>query len=84
VTTGPDVMRSGAWAVLTCVIGLLWARFVHPAFVRAGLVENVGEGRGLYRRLRQVSYGVAALLGIGGSIAIVVGLAAWLTGTTFR
>ena len=74
VTTGPDIIKSGLAAVVFAVIG-----GVFIAVSRANWPEFYGR-----RNVKLWNWGVLGLVGAGGSVAILVGLICWATGTEFR
>lgn len=79
VTTGRDVARAGLAALLFGAVGFLWVHFGLPQ-----MSKTFGFGDWYKKRGAKVwNYGIVALVAVGGTIALLVGLVAWATGTTF-
>jgi hypothetical protein len=80
VTTGPEIIRSGAAAAISAAVGFVWVHFFIPPMSRfMGFGEWYGKPF-----VRLWNYGLLALVGACGVIAMLVGAIAWATGTTFR
>jgi hypothetical protein len=78
-TTGAEVVRAGTSAAVFAAVGLLYVRYGLPRLNRALGFGSWHEGRWA----RRWNYGLLLAVGVGGVVAVVVGLVAWVTGTTF-
>lgn len=68
VTTGADIARAGAAALVFAVGGAVWTAVLQRRMPDTAM---------------RSSWGVMALVGLGGSVAILVGFICWATGTEF-
>ena len=76
VTTGPEVIRSGAIAVTFAAVGLLWVHYGLPRFSRASRFPVWHDNRWA----KTWNYGVLLMVGIAGVVAVLVGVVASATG----
>jgi hypothetical protein len=82
VTTAGDVATSGAAAAAFAAIGALWIRHLEKSggFVFSEQMKSIARSP----LGRAWNWGLIAIVGIGGTIALIVAAIMAVTGTTFR
>lgn len=78
VTTGSEIIGTSALYLGFCALGMVVTRYVARPTYRAMWEADRAN------RTERFSYWAWGLLATIGVIAFVVGVVAWLTGTTFR
>jgi hypothetical protein len=79
-TTGPQVVGGGVAALAFAAVGFVWVQFGLSAMSRRLRFPAWYDRR--YGKLW--NYGWLAVISVAGAIAVVVGVVAWVTGTTFH
>ncbi|MDQ1501323.1 MAG: hypothetical protein QOI86_4663 [Actinomycetota bacterium] len=79
VTTGPQIVGTAIGALVFAALGALCSRYWFlPRMRRWGITGKAA------RRQTIFSYAVWGLMATIALVAIIVGIVAWATGTTFR
>ena len=78
VTTGPQIVGTATGVLLFATLGALCSRYwLLPRMARCGITGKAARWQTVF------SYGVWALMATIATVAIIVGIVAWGTGTTF-